>query len=120
MKAEIPKLIPGIFSPFRGLNSPPTKISQTTSRSIIFLTTNSILPSFKYNLSPGLTHSINLEKLNLDDAAEVMKLKYPNGRNIDFVKDRARYNVSGFPYNNVFYDPTTYAESLFDFSKYQH
>lgn len=60
------------------------------------------------------------EKLNLDDAAEVMKLKYPNGRNIDFIKDRDRYNVSGFPYNNVFYDPTTYAESLFDFSKYQH
>lgn len=60
------------------------------------------------------------EKLNLDDAAEVMKLKYPNSRNIDFVKDRARYNVSGFPYNNIFYDPTTHAESLFDFSKYQH
>lgn len=60
------------------------------------------------------------EKLNLDDAAEVMKLKYPNGRNIDFIKDRARYNVSDFPYNNVFYDPTTHSESLFDFSKYQH
>lgn len=55
------------------------------------------------------------ENLSLDDAAKVMKQTYPNGRNVDFIKGRARYNVSAFPYNNIFYDPTTYAESQFNF-----
>lgn len=56
-------------------------------------------------------------KLKLNEAEEVMNQTYPNGRHVKFTNDRESYVTGQFPYNNLFYDPTTYAESNYVFPK---
>ena len=56
-------------------------------------------------------------KLSLNEAEKVMNQTYPNGRSINFTNDRETYVTSQLPYNNLFYDPTTYAESNYVFPK---
>ena len=56
-------------------------------------------------------------KLSLNEAEQVMNQTYPNGRGINFTNDRETYVTSQLPYNNLFYDPTTYAESNYVFPK---
>lgn len=57
------------------------------------------------------------DKLSLNEAEQVMNQTYPNGRGVNFVNDRETYVTSQLPYNNLFYDPTTYAESNYVFPK---
>lgn len=57
------------------------------------------------------------DKLSLNEAEQVMKQIYPNGRNVNFVNDREAYITGELPYNNLFYDPATYAESKYAFPK---
>ena len=57
------------------------------------------------------------DKLKLNEAEEVMNQTYPNGRHVKFTNDRESYVTGQFPYNNLFYDPTTYAESNYVFPK---
>jgi hypothetical protein len=57
------------------------------------------------------------DKLSLNEAEQVMNQTYPNGRGINFTNDRETYVTSQLPYNNLFYDPTTYAESNYVFPK---
>lgn len=57
------------------------------------------------------------DKLSLNEAEQVMKQIYPNGRNVDFVNDREAYITGELPYNNLFYDPATYAEDKYAFPK---
>ena len=45
--------------------------------------------------------------LNLKDAEKQVNMIYPNGRQVDFLKDKGALKHK---YNNVFYDPATYAE----------
>lgn len=56
-------------------------------------------------------------KLKVSEAEEVMNQVYPNGRGVNFTNDREVYIIGQFPYNNLFYDPTTYAESNYVFPK---
>lgn len=56
-------------------------------------------------------------KLKVSEAEEVMNQVYPNGRGVNFTNDREAYITGQFPYNNLFYDPTTYAESNYVFPK---
>lgn len=56
-------------------------------------------------------------KLKVSEAEEVMNQAYPNGRGVNFTNDREAYITGQFPYNNLFYDPTTYAESNYVFPK---
>lgn len=56
-------------------------------------------------------------KLKVSEAEEVMNQAYPNGRGVNFTNDREAYVTGQFPYNNLFYDPTTYAESNYVFPK---
>lgn len=56
-------------------------------------------------------------KLKVSEAEEVMNQVYPNGRGVNFTNDREVYITGQFPYNNLFYDPTTYAESNYVFPK---
>lgn len=56
-------------------------------------------------------------KLSLNEAEQVMNQTYPNGRVVNFTNDREAYVTSQLPYNNLFYDPTTYAESNYVFPK---
>lgn len=57
------------------------------------------------------------DKLSLNEAEQVMNQTYPNGRVVNFANDRETYVTSQLPYNNLFYDPTTYAESNYVFPK---
>lgn len=57
------------------------------------------------------------DKLSLNEAEQVMNQTYPNGRGVNFTNDRETYVTSQLPYNNLFYDPTTYAESNYVFPK---
>lgn len=57
------------------------------------------------------------DKLSLNEAEQVMNQTYPNGRGVNFTNDRETYVTSQLPYNNLFYDPTTYAESNYIFPK---
>lgn len=57
------------------------------------------------------------DKLSLNEAEQVMNQTYPNGRGVNFTNDRETYVTSQFPYNSLFYDPTTYAESNYVFPK---
>lgn len=57
------------------------------------------------------------DKLSLNEAEQVMNQTYPNGRGVNFTNDREIYVTSQLPYNNLFYDPTTYAESNYVFPK---
>lgn len=57
------------------------------------------------------------DKLSLNEAEQVMNQTYPNGRVVNFTNDRETYVTSQLPYNNLFYDPTTYAESNYVFPK---
>lgn len=57
------------------------------------------------------------DKLSLNEAEQVMNQTYPNGRGVNFANDREIYVTSQLPYNNLFYDPTTYAESNYVFPK---
>lgn len=57
------------------------------------------------------------DKLSLNEAEQVMNQTYPNGRGVNFTNDREAYVTGQFPYNNLFYDPTTYAESNYVFPK---
>lgn len=57
------------------------------------------------------------DKLSLNEAKQVMNQTYPNGRVVNFTNDRETYVTSQLPYNNLFYDPTTYAESNYVFPK---
>ena len=57
------------------------------------------------------------DKLSLNEAEQVMNQTYPNGRGVNFANDRETYVTSQLPYNNLFYDPTTYAESNYVFPK---
>lgn len=56
-------------------------------------------------------------KLSLNEAEQVMNKTYPNGRGINFANDRESYIISELPYNNLFYDPTSFAESNYIFPK---
>lgn len=56
-------------------------------------------------------------KLSLNEAEQVMNQTYPNGRGVNFTNDRETYVTSQLPYNSLFYDPTTYAESNYVFPK---
>lgn len=56
-------------------------------------------------------------KLKVSEAEEVMNQVYPNGRGVNFTNDREAYITGQLPYNNLFYDPTTYAESNYVFPK---
>lgn len=56
-------------------------------------------------------------KLKVSEAEEAMNQAYPNGRGVNFTNDREAYVTGQFPYNNLFYDPTTYAESNYIFPK---
>lgn len=57
------------------------------------------------------------DKLSLNEAEQVMNQTYPNGRGVNFANDRETYVISQLPYNNLFYDPTTYTESNYVFPK---
>lgn len=57
------------------------------------------------------------DKLSLNEAEQVMKQTYPNGRGVNFVNDREAYITGELPYNNLFYDPATYAEAKYTFPK---
>ena len=57
------------------------------------------------------------DKLSLNEAEQVMNQTYPNGRSVNFTNDRETYVTSQLPYNKLFYDPTTYAESNYVFPK---
>lgn len=57
------------------------------------------------------------DKLSLNEAEQVMNQTYPNGRGVNFTNDRETYVTSQLPYNSLFYDPTTYAESNYVFPK---
>ncbi len=57
------------------------------------------------------------DKLTLDEAERVMNQTYPNGRSVNFINDREAYITGQLPYNNLFYDPTTHAESNYIFPK---
>lgn len=57
------------------------------------------------------------DKLPLKEAKQVMNKTYPNGRVVNFTNDREAYVTSQLPYNNLFYDPATYAESKYVFPK---
>lgn len=57
------------------------------------------------------------DKLKLNEAEEVMNQTYPNGRHVKFTNNRESYVTGQLPYNNLFYDPTTYAESNYVFPK---
>lgn len=57
------------------------------------------------------------DKLSLNEAEQVMNQTYPNGRVVNFTNDRETYVTSQLPYNSLFYDPTTYAESNYVFPK---
>lgn len=57
------------------------------------------------------------DKLSLNEAKQVMNQTYPNGRGVNFTNDRETYVTSQLPYNSLFYDPTTYAESNYVFPK---
>lgn len=57
------------------------------------------------------------DKLSLNEAEQVMNQTYPNGRGVNFTNDREAYVTSQLPYNNLFYDPTTYAEAKYTFPK---
>lgn len=57
------------------------------------------------------------DKLSLNEAKQVMNQTYPNGRGVNFTNDRETYVTSQLPYNSLFYDPTTYAESYYVFPK---
>lgn len=59
----------------------------------------------------------HFNKLKVSEAEEVMNQVYPNGRGVNFTNDREAYITGQFPYNNLFYDPTTYAESNYVFPK---
>lgn len=56
-------------------------------------------------------------KLKVSEAEEVINQAYPNGRGVNFTNDREAYVTGQFPYNNLFYDPATYAESNYVFPK---
>jgi hypothetical protein len=56
-------------------------------------------------------------KLSLNEAEQVMNQTYPNGRGVNFVNDREVYITGELPYNNLFYDPATYAEAKYTFPK---
>ena len=49
----------------------------------------------------------NFSSLSLNDAKKYTDMIYPNGRDINFLKDKFTLK---HPYNNVFYDPATPAE----------
>lgn len=72
-------------------------------------------------LNSGAIKIINdakgFDKLSLNEAEQVMKQIYPNGRNVNFVNDREAYITGELPYNNLFYDPATYAEAKYAFPK---
>lgn len=57
------------------------------------------------------------DKLSLNEAEQVMNQTYPNGRGVNFTNDRETYVINQLPYNSLFYDPTTYAESNYVFPK---
>ena len=57
------------------------------------------------------------DKLSLNEAEQVMKQMYPNGRGVNFINDRESYITSELPYNNLFYDPATHAEANYIFPK---
>ena len=57
------------------------------------------------------------DKLPLNEAEQVMKQTYPNGRGVNFVNDRESYITSELPYNSLFYDPATHAEVNYVFPK---
>ena len=57
------------------------------------------------------------DKLSLNEAEQVMNQTYPNGRNVNFVNNREAYITGELPYNNLFYDPATYAEANYAFPK---
>lgn len=59
----------------------------------------------------------SFDKLSLNEAEQVMNQTYPNGRGVNFTNDRETYVTSQLPYNSLFYDPTTYAESNYVFPK---
>lgn len=64
-----------------------------------------------------INDSKGFDKLSLNEAEQVMNQTYPNGRGVNFANDRETYVTSQLPYNNLFYDPTTYAESNYVFPK---
>ena len=57
------------------------------------------------------------DKLSLNEAEQVMKQTYPNGRGVNFINDRESYITSELPYNSLFYDPATHAEADYVFPK---
>lgn len=57
------------------------------------------------------------DKLSLNEAEQVMKQTYPNGRGVNFINDRESYITSELPYNGLFYDPATHAEANYVFPK---
>lgn len=57
------------------------------------------------------------DKLPLNEAEQVMKQTYPNGRGVNFINDRESYITSELPYNSLFYDPATHAEVNYVFPK---
>lgn len=57
------------------------------------------------------------DKLPLNEAEQVMKQTYPNGRGVNFINDRESYITSELPYNSLFYDPATHAEANYVFPK---
>lgn len=57
------------------------------------------------------------DKLSLNEAEQVMKQTYPNGRGVNFINDRESYITSELPYNSLFYDPATHAEANYVFPK---
>lgn len=57
------------------------------------------------------------DKLSLNEAEQVMKQTYPNGRGVNFINDRESYITSELPYNSLFYDPATHAEVNYVFPK---
>lgn len=57
------------------------------------------------------------DKLPLNEAEQVMKQTYPNGRGVNFINDRESYITSELPYNSLFYDPATHAEADYVFPK---
>lgn len=64
-----------------------------------------------------INNAKGFNKLSLNEAEQVMNQTYPNGRGVNFANDRETYVTSQLPYNNLFYDPTTYAESNYVFPK---
>ena len=58
-----------------------------------------------------INNAKDFSKLSLNEAEQAMSQTYPNGRNVNFTNDREAYVTGSLPYNNLFYDPTTYAEN---------